>query len=122
MIEILHNLSQGWTLTLLSSCLCILGTLIILIDDIYYTCLPKFITSKFKIQIKQNYRFLNGSLAFSSGCLIFTSLYRLLPSAHEYLANSNNNNNNNNNHSGHTHNLDEDGEGQMIIINGINLY
>ena len=85
MIEILHNLSQGWTLTLLSSCLCILGTLIILIDDIYYTCLPKFITSKFKIQIKQNYRFLNGSLAFSSGCLIFTSLYRLLPSAHEYL-------------------------------------
>ena len=109
MIEILHNLSQGWTLTLLSSCLCIVGTLIILIDDIYYTCLPKFITSKFKIQIKQNYRFLNGSLAFSSGCLIFTSLYRLLPSAHEYLANSNNNNNNN--HSGHTHNLDEDGEG-----------
>ena len=91
MIEILHNLSQGWTLTLLSSCLCILGTLIILIDDIYYTCLPKFITSKFKIQIKTKLSILKWVISFSSGCLIFTSLYRLLPSAHEYLANSNNN-------------------------------
>ena len=77
MIEILHNLSQGWTLTLLSSCLCILGTLIILIDDIYYTCLPKFITSKFKIQIKQNYRFLNGSLAFSSGIVYYPVLMNI---------------------------------------------
>ena len=91
MIELFENLSQSWLLILISSSLCILGTLIILIDDIYYFCLPKFITSKFKIQIKQNYKFLNGSLAFSSGCLIFTSLYRLLPSANEYLSNNNNN-------------------------------
>ena len=35
--------------------------------------------------MKENYTFLNGSLAFSSGCLIFTSLYRLLPEALKYL-------------------------------------
>ncbi|KAI5953980.1 ZRT3 [Candida margitis] len=40
-------------------------------------------------KLKENYSFLNGSLALSSGCLIITALYRLLPEASGYLAMSN---------------------------------
>lgn len=35
--------------------------------------------------INNDKAFLTGSLALSSGCLIFTSLYKLLPKAHTYL-------------------------------------
>lgn len=73
--------AQGWVLTVLSSCLCVLGTLVIYFDDLYVLLLPRFITSKYKFQLRENYTFLNGSLAFSAGCLLFTSLARLLPEA-----------------------------------------
>ncbi|KAI5951443.1 ZRT3 [Candida jiufengensis] len=92
MIEILQFLSrtssQGWVLTFFSSIICIFGTLIIYFDDIYYFIFPKSITSRYKFKLKENYSFLNGSLALSSGCLIITSLYRLLPEAHKYLLKS----------------------------------
>lgn len=81
MFELLTNLSQGWYLTTLSSILCALGTLVIFLDDIYYCLLPKWITSRHPFNLKDNYSFMNGSLAFSSGCLLFTALYRLLPEA-----------------------------------------
>lgn len=86
MMQSLPELSQGWILTIISSSLCVLGTLIIYFDNIYYLIFPKFITSKYKFKLKENYAFLNGSLALSSGCLIITALYRLLPEASNYLS------------------------------------
>ncbi|KAL6452469.1 ZRT3 Zinc-regulated transporter 3 [Candida maltosa Xu316] len=86
----LEDYSQGWILTTLSSLLCVLGTLIVVADDLYYFLLPKFITSRYPFKIKQNYKFLNGSLGFSAGCLMFTSLYRLLPEAKKNIFKYNN--------------------------------
>lgn len=86
MFQSLQNLSQGWILTILSSSLCVLGTLIIYFDDLYYLICPKFMTSRYRFKLKENYSFLNGSLALSSGCLIITALYRLLPEASKYLS------------------------------------
>lgn len=81
MFDLLSGVNQGWYLTILSSLLCALGTLIIFVDDIYYFLLPKGFTSRHPFNLKENYAFMNGSLAFSSGCLIFTALYKLLPEA-----------------------------------------
>ncbi|CUM63624.1 uncharacterized protein PRCAT00001206001 [Priceomyces carsonii] len=88
MKELFTVWDQGWMLTTLSSCLCVFGCFVIFIDDIYYAVFPKSITGKYKFEIKENYTFLCGSLAFSSGCLLFTSLFRLLPEAIQYLLNS----------------------------------
>ena len=82
------QLDQGWTLTFLSSILCISGCLVIYIENLYYLLLPQWITSRNKFHLKDNYQFLNGSMAFSSGCLIFTSLFRLLPESLSYFMNS----------------------------------
>lgn len=75
------NFSQGWVLTALLSLLCVLGCFIIFLDNIYYFVMPKWISSRYPFQLKENYAFMNGSLAFSSGCLLLTALYRLLPEA-----------------------------------------
>lgn len=80
--------NQGWILSFLASGLCVLGCLIIYIDDLYRLLLPSAITKRFPFELNQNYGFLIGSLGFSAGCLLFTSLYRLLPHATEYLAES----------------------------------
>lgn len=88
MTDLLAQLGQGWYLTLLSSCLCVSGCFIIFFDDIYRLVLPASFTRSHPFKIKENYTFLNGSLGFSSGCLLFTSLYRLLPEAYEYLLKS----------------------------------
>lgn len=85
MLEFHSDFSQGWTLTFLSSILCVLGCFIIYSDDVYYFILPKFITSRYPFHLKENYAFMNGSLAFSSGCLLFTALYRLLPEAMNHI-------------------------------------
>lgn len=81
----MHSLSQGWYLTAMLSLLCALGTLVIFLDDVYACVLPSFITRRFAFQLKENYGFMNGSLAFSAGCLLFTALYRLLPEARSNL-------------------------------------
>lgn len=57
----------------------------VFLDDLYYLVFPKFITKRFSFHLKENYKFMNASLAFSSGCLLFTALYRLLPEALAYL-------------------------------------
>ncbi|OBA17019.1 hypothetical protein METBIDRAFT_14012 [Metschnikowia bicuspidata var. bicuspidata NRRL YB-4993] len=88
MLEWYENASQGWLLTTLSSLLCVLGCFIIFLDDVYYFVLPRTITAKFPFHLKENYSFMNGSLAFSCGCLLLTALYRLLPEAMTYLASS----------------------------------
>ncbi|GEQ67143.1 hypothetical protein JCM33374_g806 [Metschnikowia sp. JCM 33374] len=86
MLNWYDNASQGWYLTTLSSLLCVLGCFIIFLDDIYYFVLPKAFTNRFPFHLKENYAFMNGSLAFSCGCLLLTALYRLLPEAMTYLA------------------------------------
>lgn len=75
------NFSQGWVLTALLSLLCVLGCFIIFLDNVYYFVVPKWVSARYPFQLKENYAFMNGSLAFSSGCLLLTALYRLLPEA-----------------------------------------
>lgn len=84
-----YYFGQGVFLTLLSSILCVLGCLVIYFENIYYFIVPKFITKKYPIQLKDNFRFLNGSMAFSSGCLLFTALFKLLPEALNYFEQDN---------------------------------
>lgn len=95
MSSFIDNLSQGWYLTTLSSLLCVCGCLIIYIDDLYQSIMPKWVTSRFSFQLKENYSFMNGSLGFSSGCLLFTALYRLLPEAMNHLTSHSENANSN---------------------------
>lgn len=78
-----HN--QGWALTLLSLLLCVLGTLIIYAENVYNFVFPRFITRRWPIKLERNYRFLTCLMAFSSGGLLFTSLFRLLLEGQEYL-------------------------------------
>lgn len=85
MLDFMKSFNQGWYLTTLSSILCALGTFIIFLDDIYEILFPHWFTRRFPFHLKENYAFMNGSLAFSSGCLLFTALYRLLPEAMENL-------------------------------------
>lgn len=88
MSDLLSHWGQGWYLTTLSSCLCVSGCFIIFLDDVYRLLLPSSFTRKHPFKIQENYTFLNGSLGFSAGCLLFTSLYRLLPEAFDYLLQS----------------------------------
>ncbi|KAG7195459.1 uncharacterized protein KQ657_003221 [Scheffersomyces spartinae] len=80
----ISELSQAWGLISLNSILCILGTLVLFLDDLYHLLMPLFITRRYPFEIKENYSLLNGTMSFSSGCLLFTSLYKLLPEAMEY--------------------------------------
>lgn len=89
-----HN--QGWALTLLSLLLCVLGTLIIYVENVYYFVFPRFITRRWPIKLERNYRFLTCLMAFSSGGLLFTSLFRLLLEGREYLERATTNDSNSN--------------------------
>lgn len=84
MVDLSFTSNQGWYLTLLSSSLCVLGCFVIYFDDVYTFLFPRSITKKYNFQLRENYLFLNGALAFSSGCLLFTALFRLLPEALEF--------------------------------------
>ncbi|KAK6458076.1 vacuolar Zn-iron permease [Scheffersomyces xylosifermentans] len=88
MFGIVFDTNQGWYLTVLSSLLCVAGCSVIYLDDLYELIFPRAITSRYPFKLNQNYVFLNGSLAFSAGCLLFTSLFRLLPEALKYLRDS----------------------------------
>lgn len=86
MLAVLYpDWSQGWWLTALSSLLCISGCFIIFLDDVYHLVAPKWVLQKYTFNLKENYMFMNGSLAFSCGCLLLTALYRLLPEASAYI-------------------------------------
>lgn len=95
MFEFLGDFSQGWILTILSSLLCVLGCFIIYLDDVYYLLFPRWLTSRYPFHLKENYSFMNGSLSFSSGCLLLTALYRLLPEAMRHIKASKKSSNNN---------------------------
>jgi ZIP family zinc transporter len=77
-------MDQGWVLVLLTSLITVLGCCVIYIDVIYSTLFPKRASYK-PFKISQDTNFLICSLALSSGSLIFTSLYKLLPKSHSYL-------------------------------------
>lgn len=77
-------MEQGWTLVLLTSLITILGCCVIYTDVIYAKLFPKRAAVK-PFNIAQDTNFLICSLALSSGCLLFTSLYKLLPKSHSYL-------------------------------------
>lgn len=69
----------GLILTLASSFACILGSLVICTDAVWRAIFP---TSTF--DLNNNQAFLVCSLALSSGVLIYTSMYKLLPEAMEF--------------------------------------
>ncbi|CAH6718351.1 zinc-regulated transporter 3 [[Candida] jaroonii] len=86
--DLWDNLGQAWSLTILSSLLCILGCFVIFIDDLYNWIFPSRFTRDHPFKLNENLSFLIASLSFSSGCLIFTSLYRLLPKGYAYFEDS----------------------------------
>lgn len=80
--EMIHELfenHQGWFLTGLSSLMCILGALII-----YSDLFVKFFNPNSTFDIKSNEKFLICGFSLSSGSLLFTSLFKLLPKGLEY--------------------------------------
>lgn len=77
--------NQGWTLTILSSLLCVTGTLLIYVENIYQWLLPRAITRRWPLKLERNYLFMTNAMAFSSGGLLFTLLFRLLPEAQLFL-------------------------------------
>lgn len=86
--DLWDSLGQAWSLTILSSLLCIMGCFVIFIDDLYNLIFPSRFTRDNPFKLNENLSFLIASLSFSSGCLIFTSLYRLLPKGYSYLEDS----------------------------------
>ncbi|CCE78488.1 Piso0_001111 [Millerozyma farinosa CBS 7064] len=86
--SILLKINQSWYLTFISSVLCVLGCSIIFFEEAYQIFLPRWITRRYKFKLKENYVFLNGALSLSSGCLLFTALFRLLPEALVYFKKS----------------------------------
>lgn len=79
----ISNDMNGLILTLASSAACVLGSLVICLDVVW-----RWISPSSKFDFNNNQNFLVGSLSLSSGVLIFTSLYKLLPQAKEYYAKS----------------------------------
>ena len=77
-------MEQGWLLVTLTSIVTFLGCCVIYVDEIYSWLFPK-IAAKKPFKIANDANFLICSLSLSSGCLLLTSLYRLLPEAHHYL-------------------------------------
>ncbi|KAG0673266.1 hypothetical protein C6P40_002872 [Pichia californica] len=77
-------MDQGWVLVILTSCITFLGCCVVYTDVIYKFLFPKRALVK-PFNIVNDTNFLICSLALSSGCLIFTSLYKLLPKSFTYL-------------------------------------
>lgn len=77
-------MDQGWALVLLTSIITFLGCCVIYTDSIYSLLFPKRAERK-PFHIANDTNFLICSLSLSSGCLLFTSLYKLLPRSHSYL-------------------------------------
>lgn len=75
----LSNDQKGWVLTAASAVTCILGSFVICFDLIY-----KWFKPASDFQLRESRSVLIASLSLSSGVLLFTSLYKLLPEALEY--------------------------------------
>jgi len=77
-------MNQGWLTVILTSATTICGCLIIYADVVYKYVFPARYRKK-PFEIAKNTQFLVCSLALSSGCLSFVSLYKLLPTSMKYL-------------------------------------
>ena len=77
-------MNQGWLVVLLTSATTICGCMVIYGDVIYKFLFPARYKKK-PFEIANNTQFLVCSLALSSGCLSFVSLYKLLPTSLKYL-------------------------------------
>lgn len=73
----------GWILTLSATATCIAGSLVIFSDSAWNS-----IFKRHQFSLAGSKQVLTASLGLSSGVLLFTSLYKLLPSAHQYFQNS----------------------------------
>ncbi|CCH46216.1 Zinc-regulated transporter [Wickerhamomyces ciferrii] len=82
-IKDLFTNHQGWFLTALSSLMCIFGAAVIYLD-----LLVRVFNKRSKFDIKSNEKFLICGFSLSSGSLLFTSFYKLLPKALEYFQNA----------------------------------
>ncbi|RHZ67694.1 Zn(2+) transporter ZRT3 [Aspergillus thermomutatus] len=71
---------RGWLMSGVSGIACVLGSSVICIDVL----LQRFSRRK-NFQIVNSNGFLSASLCLSSGVLLFTSLYSMLPTSKEYL-------------------------------------
>lgn len=80
----MFSVDQGWCLVGLTSIITLLGCCVIYLDIIYKFLFPK-IYARHPFQINNNTEFLVCSLSLSSGCLIITSLYKMLPESVSYL-------------------------------------
>lgn len=78
-IRDLFDTHQGWFLTALSSLMCIMGSLVIY-SDVIIRCFNK----RSKFDIKSNEKFLICGFSLSSGSLLFTSFFKLLPKSLDY--------------------------------------
>lgn len=75
----ISNDQSGAILTIASSLTCILGSLVIYSDLIW-----KWLCPSTKFTLNNNENFLVCSLSLSSGILLFTSMYKLLPQGLKY--------------------------------------
>lgn len=73
----------SWLLTFASSLACILGSCVIYGDVVWSFLLPRY-----KFRFQDNPSVLVATLAISSGVLLFTAMYSLMPSALKYLQNT----------------------------------
>lgn len=79
----ISNDQSGAILTVASSLTCILGSLVIYSDVIW-----RWFSPKTTFNLNNNEHFLVCSLSLSSGILLFTSLYKLLPQGYDYFKQS----------------------------------
>ncbi|CDR45931.1 CYFA0S20e01992g1_1 [Cyberlindnera fabianii] len=81
MVSLLDLITEerAWFLTAMSSLMCIIGASVIYLDVIVRIIKPRSTFS-----IRSNNGFLIGGFSFSSGCLLLTSLYKLLPKGLQY--------------------------------------
>ncbi|KAL4917196.1 Zinc/iron permease [Aspergillus aurantiobrunneus] len=71
---------RGWVMSAVSGVACVLGSSVICVDLLLRRFWPR---SHF--QIVHNNAFLSASLSLSSGVILFTSLYSMLPTSRQYL-------------------------------------
>ncbi|RAH70471.1 Zn(2+) transporter ZRT3 [Aspergillus aculeatinus CBS 121060] len=71
---------RGWVMSAVSGAACVLGSSVICVDIVL-----RQLTRRKDFQIVHNNAFLSASLCLSAGVMLFTSLYSMLPTSHNYL-------------------------------------
>lgn len=83
--EYIRSINQGWLLVWTTSIITIMGCSIIYLDLLYKSLFPSLFR-KYPFDISNNTSFLICSLSLSAGCLLFTSMFKLLPEALKYFS------------------------------------